>query len=1544
MADLDAHTSKDKLTLRFDGADFHLFKKQFIVYARMKKCAEALQGPLPVIAAGDSEAVKEAKQKMIDMQDKLWFALSQCLSKDIQNSLIDIEGGDAYGLWQAILAKYESNTEANKQALRAELNACMMKEGEDFDTFKGNVLRIYGSLRSLGEVIEHKTLLSTLLTGLPQSYRGIKQTLNIVGKNMTIDEVCQHIRENDTQDTIMIKKEEEQQAAAAAYAGNGGGWRGGRGGPPQAYGRGGSRGGGNMQHMQRGGGPTCWTCNKPGHRAYDCSQNENEIKCGNCRSIGHADKDCYSRGRGGGYMPGRGGRGNSGSGYHATESEDKKDQGAGYAAALNAFSSLGTKQDDVLDSGATSHFVNDLELLTNVKDIAPVRVSVANNQEVFARKSGTYTIKVARADGSHGHIKLKNALYVPGFSVNLLSASKLVEAGIRVTLDEPDALLTDKKTGEVLLKIPKRGMLFVHTREKVAMHTPRADGRQSSYATVVTNGVAAKQSMWHQRLGHMGQGAMKMLFESQAADGLADLQKIRDDGCQCEACVLGKSHRKPFGRTSSNQPTAIQECVVADIMGPINVKDEAGRDMLTRSRYLLTLIDVYSRRMWGYALENKSDAAAVIIDWHKAIVVESGKPLKEFHTDGGGEFMSSVLQRYWADVGTLATWTTRGTPQHNAIAERAYRTLCNSARAMLLHARLPAKFWIYAMMHAIWLRNRCLTTATHDQKTPYEIWTGKRADLKHARVFGCKAYVNLMKDQLIGRKFEARAKMGIYVGYDYARLAHKVYIPDRKSVIFSRDVTFFENEFSGDVHSRDPKEEFVLPCDVLGEGELDDEEEDEGDNPRRAAADAHKPDYTKHDAEERKERGRGPHVDSDSEGPSDDDLGDEADNSEHEPVVKVEDEEEEEKVEQMKPKARHMPPALANWQQQRTMENKEKKATEASTIHKPVATTRRTTEKHVVAKAPQGHMPERPKRDPKPFSRYGLVDSRDLEKKPRRETANAAMEYALAALNDDPKSYEDAMSRPDADLWMAAMQEELTALAANGTWELTDVTLLPQTQRVNIVGSKWVFTKKLKSDGSVERYKARMVAKGYDQRKGIDFNETFAPTLRSDTLNMMLALATILDYEIEHIDVSNAFLNGTLKETVLMQQPPGFENGGGNMVCRLIKSLYGTKQAGNEWNGELNEFVTTKMGFTRCGSDSCLYVKMSKTGVPILAGVFVDDVIPVYVLQDKEEWMTLKAMFMKKYKCRDLGEATWVTGLKIERNRKERTMKISQPLFIAKMLEEFGMRDCHATHTPAEQYTLSNADNASTIEEENEGDRGKYMAMVGSLLWVTKTRPDIAHAVGVLTRFMQNPGPAHMTAAKRVMRYLKGTNNMGLNYSGYDSEGRITKEVQVSAYADASWAGDLDDRKSTTGFYVKINDCVISYASKKQKTQALSSAEAEYIAISATLQEIIWINQLLEEIKMTKTQTSTLHFKKTGTAQVLTDSQSAIAIAEADRFHARTKHIELRHHFVRDAIKNKTIKLEWVPTGEQVADVLTKSLGPVLFKKMRNMLMRENKN
>ena len=487
------------------------------------------------------------------------------------------------------------------------------------------------------------------------------------------------------------------------------------------------------------------------------------------------------------------------------------------------------------------------------------------------------------------------------------------------------------------------------------------------------------------------------------------------------------------------------------------------------------------------------------------------------------------------------------------------------------------------------------------------------------------------------------------------------------------------------------------------------------------------------------------------------------------------------------------------------------------------------------------------------------------------------------------------------------MGKEMKSLKDNKVWELTT---LPPGKKA--IGCKWVYKVKTNSDGSIERYKARLVAQGFNQKFGSDYDETFCLVIRLESLRTLVALSTQQGLELHHVDVHTAFLNGTLQEEVYMKQPVGYEKEAEeHLVCRLRKSIYGLKQSSRCWNMALDSHLQ-KMGFSQSKSDPCIYVSGGDDTFYI--GVYVDDM--VLAGKDRAKMKRVKEELSAKFDIKDLGKLSYFLGILITQYQEKKETWMGQPMYTERLLNKMGMSDCKPVKTP-----MSPGNHLmKTAEDEEATDCESYQSLVGSLMYLaTCTRPDIAYAVGTLARFSSKPNQTHWVAAKRVLRYLKGTANLGIIFSGGDEPGSCV------GYSDADWAGDKEDRRSTSGYIFQIAGGPVSWRSRKQDTVALSTAEAEYVALSSAAQECLWMRRLNTE----------LGNPPQGPTTILEDNQSSIAMARNPQYHGRVKHIDIKHHFVREQVSSGTIELKYCPTNEMLADMLTKGLAQQQFCLLR---------
>lgn len=498
-----------------------------------------------------------------------------------------------------------------------------------------------------------------------------------------------------------------------------------------------------------------------------------------------------------------------------------------------------------------------------------------------------------------------------------------------------------------------------------------------------------------------------------------------------------------------------------------------------------------------------------------------------------------------------------------------------------------------------------------------------------------------------------------------------------------------------------------------------------------------------------------------------------------------------------------------------------------------------------------------------------------------------------------PKSYEEAINSEDAELWKKALQAEYDSQIKLGTWELSE---LPPGRTP--VESKWVLRIKTLSDGTVDKYKARLVAKGYTQQYGIDYFETYSPVAGIATIRTVIAMAVERGWIIDQYDVNSAFLNSDLSEEIFMSQPEGFVvHGKEHLVCKLKKGVYGLKQSARQWNKKFNEKMISN-GMTRCQADACVYYKTFEfgTGWQVL---FVDDVFTC--AQNERVRQALRDILHKSFDIRYLGPLKYLLGIDFlyENNK----LYMSQANYVRKLLKQYGMEDSNSLGMPADpSIKLTKTGSEPSIEEITEMKDVPYRELIGCLTYLASaTRPDISFIVNFLAQFNVNPRKEHWQAAKRVLRYLKGTVHLGIVFQ--------RTEKPLVCFADADWGRTIDDRHSISGMVFYLAGAPVLYRSIRQDCVAMSSMEAEYIALSEAAREVTWLRKLIIELSPEKQAAPTV---------IWSDSKAAICFGSSYIERTRTKHIGIRYHYLREQIEKNEVVLKYVPGQYNTADILTK--------------------
>jgi len=511
---------------------------------------------------------------------------------------------------------------------------------------------------------------------------------------------------------------------------------------------------------------------------------------------------------------------------------------------------------------------------------------------------------------------------------------------------------------------------------------------------------------------------------------------------------------------------------------------------------------------------------------------------------------------------------------------------------------------------------------------------------------------------------------------------------------------------------------------------------------------------------------------------------------------------------------------------------------------------------------------------------------------------------ALITINQikEPNSYKEVLRRKDKEEWTKAIEQELNNMKERNVY--VRVNKVPK--GTNIVDSRWVFKIKRNSKGEIEKHKARLVARGYTQKYGEDYEETFSPTLKQDSLRVITAIAAENNYKIHQLDIKAAYLYADLKEKLYMKAPEGdpMYNKG---YWKLNKALYGLKQAAREWNNNINETLKN-IGFIRLSSEPCLYKKVKNNKIVCIVGIYVDDILITGIEEEIDKTVKL---IKENYVVTDVGQADFIIGIKMEKTNEG--YLLHQKRYVKDILEKFGLSNCKATKTP---HVINN----DNVDDDTPFDPTTYRCAVGSLLYLAIcTRPDILFSVSRASRYSQKPTLKNWKELVQIFKYLQGTKSYGILYKG---------KADLKTFVDSDYGGDIITRRSTTGYIHFMGNGPTSWYSKLQKCIALSTAEAEYYGLCECAKRTLWYNYILRE----------LNYKREG-IKIYVDNQATIYIAENETINDKSRHIDIKYHKIRELIKQKIIKLEYIKTNENLADGLTKYLNGNKMTEFRERLL-----
>lgn len=1334
--------------------------------SRTNYTAWAVKMKVYMQAQGVWEAVEsdESKAKVETKKDKM--ALAMMYQGIPEEMLLTIaEKKSAKEAWETIKTMSAGGDRVQKarvQTLKTELETLRMKDTDQLDEF---CMKLYGmvtNIRVLGETVDEAYVVKKLLRAVPSKYLQIASTIEQFGnlEEMTVEETVGRLRAHDerlrgqsgqTESTgSQLLLTEEEWAKREAQEGkllltreewikrSGKGIADGKGRrEPDSRGTRGGRDRGKVR---------CFSCNLLGHYASECRKSrkgkEPELEANLTQSNDEEPA------------------------LLLTERADEE-KGVVMLNEGSVIPTLSSKSGEgmetnvwYLDNGASNHMTGIRSKFKNLNESVTGQVRFGDGSTVDIRGKGSVTFKCKNGEER----ELRDVYYIPTLRNNIISLGQMSEEGSEVVLKGEYLRVYDKK--ERLLMKVKRSKnrlykIILEDYKEVCLMTKM---EEDSW-------------LWHVRLGHVNFKALNQLSKEGMVSGVPRLMSTGDN---CEGCLMGKQVRKAFpGQTSFNSTQAL-ELIHGDICGPIEPATPAG------NRYFLLLVDDFSRKMWVYMMKAKGEAFEVFKKFKAMVENKMDSKIKTFRTDRGGEFCSSVFNKFCEEFGIDRHYTAPYTPQQNGVVERRNRTVVAMARSILKGMNMPLWFWGEAVRHSVYLLNRLPTRALSKQ-TPQQVWSGKKPSLKYVRVFGCIAYMKVPAAHT--KKLDDRSKVVVNLGKEAGTKAYRLYDPSTKSVVVSRDVRFDEKkEWTWEGSKKDGS------AATLDVGELFP------------------------DLGESSDQGKSSEIEQDS-------------------------------------------------------------------ITTPVQTR-------------EGSFQQTHDESGEPRRLRLLSEVYD-------ETEEIELDSELLLTSvEDPTSYKEAMQETE---WEKAMQTEVDAIEKNKTWVMTD---LPPGQKV--IGLKWVYKLKKDTDGKVVKHKARLVAKGYVQKYGIDFEEVFAPVTRMETVRLLLALAAKNGWEVHHMDVKSAFLNGEIQEEVYVSQPEGFEKRGEeHKVYRLLKALYGLRQAPRAWYARLRKCLEG-LGFEKCPYEHAVYVKREGNECLII-GVYVDDLLVTGT--SVENIKRFKEQMCCEFDMSDLGKLSYYLGIEVEQG--SGYIELKQTAYAKKILDKAGLVECNPIKCPMESRVQ-----LDKYEHGKAVDSTKYKSMVGGLRYLVHTRPDISYAVGIVSRFMERPTVVHQGAVKRILRYVKGTLNYGIVYK------RGTGDYLFVGYSDSDLAGSLVDRRSTGGVAFYLNESLVTWISQKQRCVVLSTCEAEFMAATAAACQGIWLKNLLSQISDTKT----------GPVVIYVDNKSAIDLARNPVSHGRRKHIGIRYHFIRECVEKGEVVVQHIRSEEQRADILTKPLSTAKFEKLRELL------
>lgn len=1076
----------------------------------------------------------------------------------------------------------------------------------------------------------------------------------------------------------------------------------------------------------------------------------------------------------------------------------------------------------VVDTGASTHFCNNRDLFLNFEEIDNIHVSLAEGKK-DCTVYGKGTIKFAvKLNNDLNWIEMDNVLYNPNLRRNLLSGARLEKAGANFVGSK----------GKIWVYNSNWQKLFFARRIGGLYHLKpwkyETDKKNIENVYNIKSEGLDSSTLWHRRFCHINFDYIYDTSKNQSVNGLPKIGKPTE---QCEVCVIAKTSRVSFKPLTYRRSKTPLQLVYLDVCGPLPVSSQGG------GRYILSVIDDFSRFVTIYILKTKDEAFDVFKNYHKRMERLTKQELVCIRTDNGGEFCNNEFNAYLNQCGVKHEKTNAYTPEENSVCERYHRTILDGVKAMLKESKLEDKWWAEAAACFTHVWNRI---GHKEKKTPFELFLKRKPTVSYFKVFGCKAYVGIPKQNR--NKLQMRTKEGVMLGYAFDTKGYRIWLPEENRLIETCNVKFNEQKIAVDS--------------IL--------------DPKRTSRNVNR-------------------YKSESESDEDGFEHEISDSSIHE----------------------QEPDQVLESPGKEPVETTAQKVTDLKWIRKP-------------KERPGGDRTDiyyyidgvkdrfRSQNDIRKYCETRNIEFEDYRKffdfSPRNMysgNVSFARDEGNEETSDEaniaeimvPKSYEEAIKSKDSNKWKSAMEEEMKMMKDRKVWTLVD-----KPYNKKILGNRWVYTVKCNERNLITRYKARLVAQGFRQEKGEDFEDIYSPVVNFTIIRLFFAIFVgLLKWTHCIADINNAYLYAKLDEDLYMCQPKGFIEHK-NKVCKLSKAIYGLRQSGRNW------FIKLEEGLKRCGFEKLEWCNCAYKAQYTVILIYVDDLV---IFGETKEYIDCVIRNLRElFDLKVLGKTKLLLG--IEFLEKNGNLYIHQQTYIQHVYGRFKSFGIPITSLPITKGSLlSKLDCPYNENEQEEMKHIPYRSLLGCLAYIAnRSRPDITYTVNLLSQFQENPGMKHWHAMLKLLGYVQNTKHYKINLSNL-------KNLKIRGYSDANYATNRDDRVSLGGLIIYIDNVPITWRTCKQKSVSLSTMEAEFIALAEASKEMVWVKNIINDQRLD------LHLQE---CELFCDNKAAIDFSRSPVQNNRSKHIDVKFFFVRQLINDGVFTLRFVPSKHNKADILTKPI------------------